>query len=85
MSKKKQGIERIVDDNGLAVYGEPVTDKLGNEALVHESSVPKEEGGPLMWLSLRRPGEEGAAAVLLDEGQVQELVDRLEAAKEVWK
>lgn len=85
MSKKKQKVERIVGENGLAVYGEPVTDQLGSEALVHESSVPKDEGGPFLWLSLRRPGEEGAAAVLLDEGQLQELVDRLEAAKGVWK
>lgn len=85
MSKKKKGVERIVGENGLAVYGEPVTDTLGNEAIVHESSVPEEEGGPFLWLSLRRPGEEGAAAVLLDESQLQELVDRLEAAKGVWK
>lgn len=71
--------------SGQAMYGEPVTDALGNEALVHESSVPEDEGGPMAWLSLREPGQEGAAAVLLDASQIDELIDRLKKARKVVK
>lgn len=82
---EKTDIEKIVTESGLTVFGDPVTDSLGNEAYVHESAVPKDEGGPLVWLSLRRPGEDESAGVLLDQAQLQAIQDRLEAAKGVWK
>lgn len=85
MSKKKQDIEVIESESGLRVFGTPVTDALGNEAYVHESIVPEDEGGPFVWLSLRRPGEEESAGVLLDFAQAEALRNRLNAAMEVWK
>lgn len=85
MSKKKQDIEVIESESGLRVFGTPVTDALGNEAYVHESIVPEDEGGPFIWLSLRRPGEDESAGVLLSQDQVEAIQARLEASKGVWK
>lgn len=86
MSKEQpeNAIEVIQGKTGTKVFGEPVKDKLGNSALVHESSVPESEGGPLVWLTLQKAGETEGVGVLLDQAQLQDLQDRLDAAKGVW-
>lgn len=82
---KPEGIEKILSQSGLAVYGTPINDTLGNRIIVHESSVPEEEGGPYIWVTLQRAGESEGVGVLLDEHQVQVLLQRLGfASKEVW-
>lgn len=84
--REPEGIEEIVSQSGLTVYGTPVTDTLGNKAIVHESSVPEEEGGPFLWLTLQKAGETEGVGVLLDQNQAEVLRDRLNAAiKGVWK
>lgn len=71
--------------NGKTLYGEVVTDILGNEAVLHEAGVDPDEGGPFAWLSLRKPGEEGAAAVLLDTEKIDSLIKQLQVAKKALK
>lgn len=86
MSKDKEGIEKVVTQSGLAVYGTPVVDTLGNKVIVHESSVPEKEGGPFLWLTLQKAGETEGVGVLLNQNQAQVLQDRLGAAIEgVWE
>lgn len=87
MSKDKpeEGIDKIVTNSGLHVYGTPVIDELGNKAIIHESSVPESEGGPFLWLTLQKAGETEGVGVLLDQNQTQVLRDRIDAAiKGVW-
>ena len=67
--------------NGKTLYGEVVTDILGNEAVLHEAGVDPDEGGPFAWLSLRKPGEDGAAAVLLDTEKIDSLIKQLQVAR----
>lgn len=81
----KGAVEIIVSESGLHVYGTPVTDTLGNKAIVHESSVPEFEGGPLLWLTLQEAGETEGVGVLLDQTQFLELMDRMDSAREVWE
>ena len=88
MSDKNEtaaGIEKIVSQSGLHVYGTPLIDVLGNKVIIHESSVPAEEGGPYVWLTLQQAGETEGVGVLLDENLVKVLGERLEAAREVWE
>lgn len=87
MSKKQaeEGIEVVVSESsGLRVYGTPVIDTLGNKAIVHESSVPKQEGGPFLWVTLQKAGETEGVGVLLDQAQAQDLRDRIDAGMNVW-
>lgn len=71
--------------NGKTLYGEVVKDILGNEAVLHEAGVDPDEGGPFAWLSLRKPGEDGAAAVLLDAEKIDNLIKQLQVAKKALK
>ena len=71
--------------NGKTLYGEVVKDILGNEAVLHEAGVDPDEGGPFAWLSLRKPGEDGAAAVLLDAEKIDSLIKQLQVAKKALK
>lgn len=83
MSKQDQP-EELADvirtQSGLRVYGELV-DRLGNRVIVHESSVPEDEGGPFVWLTLQKAGETGGVGVLLDSALLEEvkaLLDNVE-------
>lgn len=71
--------------NGKTLYGKVVKDILGNEAVLHEAGVDPDEGGPFAWLSLRKPGEDGAAAVLLDAEKIDSLIKQLQVAKKALK
>lgn len=71
--------------NGKTLYGKVVKDILGNEAVLHEAGVDPDEGGPFAWLSLRKPGEDGAAAVLLDAEKIDNLIKQLQVAKKALK
>lgn len=78
-------IEMIETASGLKVYGPPITDKLGNRLIVHESSVPADEGGPFVWVTLQQAGETEGVGVLLDEEQLKTLILRVETAtEEMW-
>ena len=87
MSKDKpaEGLEKIVTQSGLHVYGTPITDILGNRIIIHESAVPESEGGPLVWLTLQEAGETEGVGVLLDQNLTEVLRNRLDQAKEVWE
>lgn len=77
-------IEMIETASGLKVYP-PITDKLGNQLIVHESSVPANEGGPFVWVTLQKAGETEGVGVLLDEEMLKTLVLRVETAtEEMW-
>ena len=71
--------------NGKTLYGKVVKDILGNEAVLHEAGVDPDEGGPFAWLSLRKPGDDGAAAVLLDAEKIDSLIKQLQVAKKALK
>lgn len=87
MSKDQpdQGLEKIVTASGLHVYGTPVVDLLGNKIILHESSVPEEEGGPFIWLTLQRAGETEGVGVLLDANLADLLLERFQSARsDTW-
>ena len=78
--QKNDMLQIIPTADDLQVFGTPVTDTLGNTALVHQSRVPESEGGPYVWLTLQKQGETEAYAVHLGQEETRALRDRLTLA-----